>query len=74
MGDLWDLLTGRYVRERGEELARQKVPQVRGLSEETMAQLAEEGDEIVDDDPQAQILQDLADSGEWRKRGPATDS
>jgi hypothetical protein len=66
MGEVWDLLSGADERRRGEEMVRQKVPQVRGLSAETMAAVEGGEVEIVDDDPQAQILGELAETGEWR--------
>jgi hypothetical protein len=45
---------------------RQKIPQVRGLSAETMAAVEAGEVEIVDDDPQAQVLEELGETGEWR--------
>jgi hypothetical protein len=66
MSEVWDHLSGADERRRGEEIVRHKMPQVRGLSAETMAAVEAGEVEIVDDDPQAQVLDELAETGEWR--------
>ncbi|MCA1836486.1 MAG: hypothetical protein LC721_09215 [Actinobacteria bacterium] len=66
-------MSGLDEQRRGEEIARQKVPQVRGLSADTMAAVEtgeaamETGEAaIVDDDPQAEILEELGETAQWR--------
>lgn len=48
------------------EPAARKVPQVRGLSAETMAAVEAGEAAIVDDDPQAEILEELGETAQWR--------
>lgn len=66
MGEVWDHVSGADERHRGEEIVRQKVPRVRGLSAETMAAVEAGEVEIVDDDPQAQVLEELGETAQWR--------
>jgi hypothetical protein len=66
MSEVWEHVSGVDERRRGEEIVRQKVPQVRGLSAETMAAVETGEVEIIDDDPQAEILEELGETSEWR--------
>lgn len=66
MGEVWDHVSGLDEQRRGEEIARQKVPQVRGLSADTMAAVEAGEAAIVDDDPQAEILEELGETAQWR--------
>jgi hypothetical protein len=61
-------------RTRGEEIARVKVPPVKGLSAETMAAIEAGELEIASDDDQSQMLARLAEDGVWREQGPSTNS
>lgn len=59
-------------RSRSEEIAREKIPPVKGLSAETMAAIEAGKLEIASDDDQSQILARMAESGQWREQGPPT--
>lgn len=55
----WDKFTGRDAMERSQEILRTKFPHERGLSAETAA-AAQAGElEIVDDDPQSELLKEF---------------
>jgi hypothetical protein len=64
VGELWDNLAGKAAEERSQDILSQKYPVERGLSAETMAAVREGEVEIVDDDPQAELLQEIAEQPE----------
>ena len=61
-------------RTRGEEIAQAKVPPLKGLSAKTMAAIEAGELEVASDDDQSQILQRIAETGEWRDQGGPTNS
>ena len=68
------MASGWDERTRGQEIARQKVPPVKGLSAETMAAIEAGELEVASGDDQSQMLQEFAETGVWREQGPSTNS
>lgn len=62
MGKKWDKLTGADATQRSQEILKTKYPADRGLSPETTEEVKDGKLEIVDDDPQAGKLQEIAES------------
>jgi hypothetical protein len=65
VGELWNEVKAKLdadaeKRQRSEDLARSKVPPIRGLSEETMAEIEDGTCDLPDDgNPQTKILRKL---------------